>query len=419
MRILITTDSFPPGCGGSGWSTYELARGLRDRGHTVVLMQPRPGEPRDTLHAYDGFQVRRLAFAAPDLPFVRNYFKHERLTRLLEPRIRRVVREERIDIAHGQHVLTCPATVAAARAERVPVVCTVRDYWPICYWSDLIHDPRAEALCPACSSAMMTRCVRPRAGAAWPLALPMIPYMGATLRRKRRQLSDASAVVAVSTAIARDLAQRAPELRRTRIEIIPNPVDVAALAEIRAEPPDRAADPYAIYVGKLAPNKGVAKLFAAIERAQLRWPLVVVGDGPDRAALERLGAAARVPVSFTGWLDRDDALAKLRAASLLVFPSHGPESLSRVLLEASALGVPIAAMDTGGTSDIVEHDVTGLLARSTDELGDAVAKLAGDPALRARLGAAARSKVAATFDTPRVVGRLEDLYRSLLAERRA
>jgi glycosyltransferase involved in cell wall biosynthesis len=240
----------------------------------------------------------------------------------------------------------------------------------------------------------------------------MIPYMGATLRRKRRQLSDASAVVAVSTAIARDLAQRAPELRRTRVEIIPNPVDVAALAEIRAEPPDRAADPYAIYVGKLAPNKGVAKLFAAIERAQLRWPLVVVGDGPDRAALERLGAAARVPVSFTGWLDRDDALAKLSAASLLVFPSHGPESLSRVLLEASALGVPIAAMDTGGTSDIVEHDVTGLLARSTDELGDAVAKLAGDPALRARLAAAARSKVAATFDTPRVVGRLEDLSRS-------
>ena len=56
----------------------------------------------------------------------------------------------------------------------------------------------------------------------------------------------------------------------------------------------------------------------------------------------------------------------LARASMLIFPSRGPESLSRVLLEASALGVPIAAMDTGGTRDIIEPGVTGLLA-STPE----------------------------------------------------
>ncbi len=266
---------------------------------------------------------------------------------------------------------------------------------------------------------MMATCVRPRAGRAWPLALPLIPYMRANLRRKRRGLAAADAVVAVSSTIARDLESRAPELHATRIEVIPNPIDIARLRTGIAKPEKTRADPYAVYMGKLAPNKGVTKLFTAVDRAELPWPLVVVGDGPDRAALERQAAGARMAVSFTGWLDHEDALVTLGGASLLIFPSHGPESLSRVLLEASALGVPIAAMDTGGTADIIEDGVTGLLADTAEALGDAVARLVSSPELRARLGQAAQSAVAATFDTPVVVARVETLYGELLAERQS
>ena len=62
---------------------------------------------------------------------------------------------------------------------------------------------------------MMTRCIRPRAGAAWPLALPMIPYMRANLARKRSGLAPADAVIAVSSTIAADLKARAPEVAGT------------------------------------------------------------------------------------------------------------------------------------------------------------------------------------------------------------
>ena len=85
----------------------------------------------------------------------------------------------------------------------------------------------------------MTRCVRPRAGAAWPAALPLIPYMRRNLSSKRTTLADADAVIAVSSAIARDLVARAPELRHTRIEQIPNAVDVEG---IRRAADDAAAD---------------------------------------------------------------------------------------------------------------------------------------------------------------------------------
>ena len=423
MRILLATDAFPPICGGSGWSTYELAKGLRDRGHDVMIIRPVVGPglppPREASAArhdsseYDGFRPVEFSAWAPRVPFVRNYFKNERLYRRFETFLRDVIRRHGVDIVHAQHLLTGPPSIAAARHEGVPVVCTIRDYWPVCYWSDLIYDRAVDTLCPGCSAAMMTRCLRPRAGALWPLAVPMIPYMRANLALKRRSLSTADAVVAVSTTIANDLRARAPELASTRIETIPNPVDVAGIraqAERSARP---MAGAYAVYVGKLEPNKGVAKLLVAIERAQLDWPLVVVGDGSERLRLEAATRQSGRDVRFTGWRPRNEVLAWLRHAQLLIFPSHGPESLSRVLLEASALAIPIAAMDTGGTGDIVVHEETGLLSASAEELGDDVARLRNDEALRARLGEAARERVARTFETAVVVGRMEQLYREL------
>src|SRR5713226_152828 len=115
------------------------------------------------------------------------------------------------------------------------------------------------------------------------------------------------------------------------------------------------------------------------------------------------------PVRFTGWLPRDEALRWMAHASMLVFPSHGPESLSRVLLEASALGIPIAAMDTGGTRDIVEHDVTGLLSSSPEGLAADVRRLRQDAGLRQRLGEAAKRKAEREFDAAAVVARIEGL----------
>jgi glycogen synthase len=422
LNVLLVTDAFPPVSGGSGWSTYELARGLRARGDHVTIVRPRPGEPagrRVARQVHDGFDVHEIGGWAPAAPFVRNYFKNERFTRLLTPHLREIARDSRADVVHGQHLLSTPAAIEAAHAEGLPVVATIRDYWPVCYWSDLIHDYNADTLCPACTPAMMTRCVRPRGGALWPAALPFIPYMRANLRWKQRTLARADAIVAVSSAIARDLRARSPELAaHPRLSIVPNPlgIDAVRAAATRPAPPD-VPQPYATYVGKLAPNKGVAHLVPAVARGGLTWPLVVVGDGPDRAAVERAARDAAIDARFTGWVDRDEGLRYLAHASLLVFPSHGPESLSRVLLEASALGVPIAAMDTGGTRDIVRDEETGLLSATADDLAADVARLVADPALRQRLGSAARAHVEQQFAAPSVVARLVALYTSLIDAR--
>jgi spore coat protein SA len=132
------------------------------------------------------------------------------------------------------------------------------------------------------------------------------------------------------------------------------------------------------------------------------------------------GEASRTgrDVRFTGWLEPEQAIRWLAHADVLIFPSRGPESLSRVLIEASALGVAVAAMRTGGTTDIIEHERTGLLSTSPAELAGDVRRLIADPALRQRLGSSARQRAAERFDTPRVVPQVDDLYKRLVAEKR-
>jgi glycogen synthase len=416
VKILLPTDSFPPNCGGSGWSTYELARGLRARGHEVIVVQPRPGQMRATGREYDGFEVEEVAAPAPPIPYVRNYFKNERLWQQLQDVLSDRIARQTFDIVHAQHVLTTVPAIRAARARATPVVATVRDYWPVCYWSTLIIDPSRDMLCPACTVANMTQCVGPRAGAAWPAALPLIPYMRRNLSTKRSTLADANAVIAVSSAIARDLRERAPELRHTRIEQIPNAVDVDGIRNA-ASGSRPLEGPYLLFSGKLEINKGADLLVRVARDAAPRLPLVIVGDGQLRPTIEADARAAGLEVRVTGWLRREDALRWVGHAAALVFPSRGPESLSRVLLEAAALGVPIAAMDTGGTSDIMRHEETGLLSKAPDGLARDLARLVAEPALAARLGAAARAHVERTFNPSAVVDRTVALYTDLVTRK--
>ncbi len=88
MKILLPTDSFPPNCGGSGWSTYELARGLIERGHDVLVVKVIAGKSgAEGSTAYNGIPVIEYHAYAPAIPGVRNYFKNERLYPRLADRL--------------------------------------------------------------------------------------------------------------------------------------------------------------------------------------------------------------------------------------------------------------------------------------------------------------------------------------------
>jgi glycogen(starch) synthase len=417
MRVLIVTDAFPPLAGGSGWSTHALARELRTRGHEIIVVRPRFESPAPEDATYDGFDVLQPQFRAPTVPFVRNFFRNERLYARLGRTLADVIQTHHIDVVHGQHLLSGPAAIRAAHQTGIVSVCTIRDYWPACYWSDLKLDPVSGEACPACSARQMITCLKSRGGRLWPLGLPAIPYMQANLRAKQQALGAADAVVAVSSRLADDLRARGPEFVAARIHVIPNSVDIDQLHR-EANPTAPLPEPYALYVGKLAHNKGSLQLVQAVRDARLDWPVVVVGDGPLRPVMEAAAKAAHLDMRFTGWASRPDVLTWLRHASMLVFPSAVAETLSRVLLEASALGVPIAAIDTGGTSEIVVDGTTGLLCQDVHGLAAAINRLRSDAELRLRLGSGAARRMREMFASAIVGARVESLYTELLRARR-
>src|SRR4029453_14212415 len=108
------------------------------------------------------------------------------------------------------------------------------------------------------------------------------------------------------------------------------------------------------------------------------------------------------PLGRRGGAQREDVLRSMARATALVFPSLWPEPLSRVLLEALALGTPVAAMETGGTRGILGGTAPGLLAPEVGALADAVARIASDAALRERMRASARARADA-FSPPALI----------------
>jgi glycosyltransferase involved in cell wall biosynthesis len=221
---------------------------------------------------------------------------------------------------------------------------------------------------------------------------PDRPGLG-RLRRIARRLSYpmARAMVVQTEAIAAWAKARF----RIPIHVIPNPVLLDA-NEARREQGDVHR---LISLGRFTHQKGfdiLIRSFATLARKHPTWRLVIYGEGPDRAALERLRRETGVEerISLPG-LTRDSATA-LRQASLFVLPSRF-EGYPNALLEALGCGLPVVATACpGGTADILANGAHGMLVPPDDvsALTAALDAMMSDPALRADYAAHARLAVA-------------------------
>lgn len=404
LTVVLATDVFPPRCGGSGWSTYHLARALRARGHRPLIARPRGGLRGRRVTEYDGLPVYELGLCETSLPLVRGLVSQE----LFWPRFARflagLARRERADLIHGQHLLSIPAATRAGRAIGLPTVATVRDYWPVCPIGTRLQRCPATVRCsPACQVSCLARgraLLRPPVRAA-------LPYVRANLARRQLALRLASRTIAVSNHVAATLRAGIPGLEPV---VIPNFIG-ADLPPATPLSGGAGPTPTVLYAsGKLEVHKGADLLpgaMAAVPGARL----VVAGSGPLAAQVERECAARGIAVDLLGERPHDQVLALMRGADVLLFPARWEEPLSRTLLEAAAAGLPVVALATGGTPDIVADGETGTLVARPEDLGPALATLLADPARRAQMGEAARARVAAHFAEEIVVPRVEALYR--------
>ena len=161
--------------------------------------------------------------------------------------------------------------------------------------------------------------------------------------------------------------------------------------------------PQVLFVGRLAAVKGVRVLIDAFARLASDHPtarLTLVGDGPDRAALELAVAKAGLTeqIEFTGYLSQDAVAETLANADIFALPSFA-EGVPVALMEAMASQIPVLAPRVGGVAELVEDGVHGFVLPpgDVDALASALDNLLSDPGLRLKMGAEGRAKVESEF----------------------
>jgi glycogen(starch) synthase len=171
-----------------------------------------------------------------------------------------------------------------------------------------------------------------------------------------------------------------------------------------------------LFVGRLHRQKGVDTLIRALPLLPPAASVLLVGDGPERPALQRLagelGVADRVTV--TGFLPHGMVPGLVAGADVVVLPSRY-EELGTALVEAMAAGRPVVATRVGGIPELVRDGVDGLLVPPDDPeaLAKAVIRVLANPVLAAELGASGRARVAG-HDWAVLAGRVLDVYRAVL-----
>jgi glycosyltransferase involved in cell wall biosynthesis len=353
----------------------QLVRALDRRGirQTVVTTRP-PGAPREHVM---GEQARIRRHGLP-LPVARQLYAPPAAGDLLRA-------SGDADLLHvhlGEDLAVIPVALAVARARRLPLVLTI--HCSLRHTYVRTRDPRSQVL-GRLGGALELRGARAAAG------------------------------VIVLTPRLRELLVH-DGVDRARISVVPSGV---ASAEFRTAGPDcldGIGRPRVVFVGRLARQKGVTTLVEAA--ARLRTPgvrVVLVGDGPERPAVEALVARHDLGdrVTVTGFLSHGAVPPILTGADLVVLPSIY-EELGSVLVEAMQAGAAIVASDTGGIPDAVGDAAQLVEPGDPAALAEAIDALLADPARAARLRrlAAERSR---SYDWDGLAGRIHALYRRCLS----
>ena len=361
MRVLIVSGIWPPDVGGPASHAPEVAAFLRQRGHEVEVVTT-----ADALPAPEAYPVRWVRRSLP--PGAR----HAEGVRLVATSARRadVVYTTGMFgrsslgslLARTPFVVKLTADPAYERARR----------WGL--WRGSLEDFQRSA------------------------SLSTLP-----LRVARDADARAAAHVVTPSSYLRELALGwgVPPERAT---VLPNPAP--PLPKLRPRDELRRElgldGPTLVFAGRLTAQKSLDIGIEAARRAGVA--LVIAGDGPDRAALERLGGAR-----FLGARPREVVLELFRAgdASLL---SSSWENFPHSVVEALAVGTPVIATRTGGVAEVVRDGENGLVVEPGDigALVDAIERFFSDAALQARLRANAASSVAA-YAPDEIYGRLEQI----------
>lgn len=316
--------------------------------------------------------------------------------------LRRRLIEQTHDVVHVQNFfpLISPSVYYAAKAEGVPVVQTLHNYRLLCPNALFFRDGH---VCEDCMGkfvpwpGVLHGCYRESRTASGAVAAML------TVHRTMRTWIKMVDVYIALTEFAR---QKFIEggLPAEKIVVKPNFVySDLGIGEGRGG--------YALFVGRLSPEKGLDTLLAAWERLGEKVPLKIVGEGPLASQV----VEAVKKLDHVEWLGRrpmEEVYALMGEATVLIFPSKWYETFGRVAVEAFAKGTPVIAANIGAIAELIDHGRTGLHFRPGDseDLAAKVEWALAHPGELARMRREARADFEAKYTAKENYRRLMEIY---------
>jgi glycosyltransferase involved in cell wall biosynthesis len=321
---------------------------------------------------------------------------------------RALLRKEKPDIVHVHNtfVMISPSIYWACADENVPVVQTLHNFKLFCPQSMFLRDGK---VCEECAEHSLLRSVAYGCYQGSRFASGTVAFLLAAHRWVGTWSQKIDCYIAVS------------QFARKKFEQGGLPPDKLVVKPHFVYPdpgPRTSVGEYAVFAGRFTPEKGLPTLLNAWKQAKTSVPLMIIGDGPLRKSLEaQASAASHSGVIFRGQLSREQTLAAIKGAKLLVCASECYEQGPATILEAYACGVPVIAPSLGPIDEVVEDGRTGLLfqAGNAEHLAEKIHWALGHDEQLDSMGRRARAKYEAKYTGETNYTRLMEIYERVIS----
>ena len=410
MRLLIGNKFWFPK-GGVETYLFDLLEELPAHGYEAIPFAMR--HPRNRDSEYSRFFVEEVDYHTPQSwPSKVTAAARLLYSRHAARQLAALVEYRRPDLAHLHNIYhqLSPAILPLLAQRGIPMVMTLHDLKLACpNYKMRTHG----VICERCVGggyhhAVLHRCVQGSLAASALCAVEMFGHRWTGLYEKH---------IDRFIVPSRFYRQKMIEAGLPPAKLICIP----SFAPVERYTPEYSAGDYFVYVGRLSDEKGIPTLVEAA-RGLKQARLLIIGDGPERARLERLVAGnglSHVQVLGPRW--GSELIDLIRGARFSVVPSEWYENSPRSIVESFACGKPVIGADIGGIPEMVEDGETGLLYTpfSAEALRQKIEYLLGHPAEVARMGRAARARAERDYSPRSHLARLLTVYDEALATRQS